>query len=134
MNSYDWRISRLAASLMLAVACMSCVNALHPNVGPLELKLQLTGGAARLASVHVLQGAAAVFLPDASGEVNIKVPAFGRGCSVYLLGFIRIADRAPEKAPLLELLVPGRRARNFTLAEFKELPRNGVGVATLQLP
>jgi hypothetical protein len=121
------------AALAVAVLATSCVQALHPYIGPFEERLRVTGKGAEVASVRVIVSEPVEYRLDGEGRASVHIPRFGHTCTTYFLFLIPVAGHRPENIPVLEVVVPGRSVRRFTVKQLHRIEASTDGFRELKL-
>lgn len=67
------------------------------------------------------------------GTVSFTVPQFRRGCSIYVLDVIKIADGRPERLRVVEVRNEKRALRRLSLNQLAKLPQDADGYRTIKL-
>jgi hypothetical protein len=67
------------------------------------------------------------------GQVAFEVPRLPRGCTVYFLGLVKVADHRSEEGRGIQVIRDGRVLRRLSLNQISELPAGPDGTRVLQL-
>ena len=123
--------SRNLTAATLTLFLSGCTYALHPHSEPVQEKLHLLGDHSGPYVIQV-QDQGEIVVPT-DGRVVVDVHALARACSVYLFGFIKTKNGAPERLPAIYILREGRVVRRLSLRTLHDLPLDPEGYRVLKL-
>jgi hypothetical protein len=131
MNRLRRQVSAPIAAAALATALTGCVHALHAYNQPGPERLHLVSKRSGTLLIRV-EGHDETLVP-ADGRVEINVPRLPRGCSVYLVGIIKMRDGSPERVRAIHVVRDGKVVRKLSLDDIHDLPLEPGGYRKLKL-
>lgn len=122
-------------SLFLATASLSgCAYVLPLATNPTDVKLRVQTSHPENHIIRVTASEPPSEYPiHSDGTVSFTVPQFRRGCSIYLLGAIKVADGRPERLRVVEVRNEKRELRRLSLNQLAKLPQDADGYRTIKL-
>ncbi|HTI97720.1 MAG TPA: hypothetical protein VL527_02365 [Dongiaceae bacterium] len=98
---------------------------------PSQQKLQIQAAAPTNYVVHVADAPPVPVAAD--GRVTFTVPSLPRGCSTYVLNFIKIGDGSPLNVRAIQVWRDGEIVRQLSLNQLSHLPADAEGYHILKL-
>lgn len=121
--------------LLLAMASLSgCAYVLPLATRPTDVKLRVQTSHPENHIIRVTAFEPPSDYPiNSDGTVSFTVPQFRRGCSIYVLGAIKVADGRPERLRVVEVRNEKRALRRLSLNQLAKLPEDANGYRTIKL-
>ncbi len=121
--------------LLLATALLSgCAYGLPLATSPTDVKLRVQTSHPENHIIRVTAFEPPSDYPiNSDGTVSFTVPQFRRGCSIYVLGAIKVADGRPERLRVVEVRNEKRALRRLSLNHLAKLSEDADGYRTIKL-
>lgn len=121
--------------LLIATASLSgCAYVLPLATRPTDVKLRVQTSYPENHIIRVTAFEPTSDYPiNSDGTVSFTVPQFRRGCSIYALGVIKVADGRPGRLRVVEVRNEKRAVRRLSLNQLANLPEDADGYRTIKL-
>ena len=130
----QFRLACAVAVLSLTFESAGCSYALPAFTPPSAERVRVIARSPQLLVVHVDVGHTVDYPVPADGRLTLGIPAYRRGCSVYLLNEVKISNGAdPLKAWTMTVDSGGRVVRRLSLRQASRLATDPDGFRSLKV-
>jgi len=129
------KLATVVATLCLLFDTAGCSYALPIANPPSAERVRVVARTPELFVVHVDVGHTMDYAVPADGRVTVGVPAYRRGCSVYLFNLAKVSNGAdPLKDWTLTVSSGGKVVRTLSLRQVSRLSVDSEGFRLLKIP
>jgi len=111
--------------MMLAIVFCGCVTALRQSNIPSQEKLRVQSPMPEKYLIRVADKTN--YEVASNGCVIVDVPILEHGCTMYLLGIIKVMDSSPSNLSAIHLNKGHQTVRKFSLNDIAKLPIDNEG-------
>jgi len=130
----QYKLVCVVVALGMALASMGCSYALPVATPPSAERVRVLAKSPQLLVIHVDVGHVVDYPVPTDGRLTLGVPAYRRGCSVYLLNEVRVSDGTdPLKAWTVTVSSNGKSLRALSLRQLSHLATDSEGFRLLEI-
>jgi len=130
----QFRSAFVVAALCLMFDSAGCSYALPTFTPSSAERVRILAKSPRLLVIHVDAGHKVDYPVPADGRLTVGVPAYRRGCSVYLLNEVKVSNGAdPLKAWTVTVTSGGKVMRALSLRQVSRLATDAEGFHLLKI-
>ena len=128
-------LSCLGVCLGISVHSLGCTYALPVPTPPSHAHVRIVATSPEAYLLRVKAERTVDYPVPPDGYLTIAIPAYSRGCSVYLFSVMRVSNgHDPLKDWTAEISVGGTNVRTLSLLELIRLPADSEGNRLLRIP